>query len=214
MAPLLLPAPTATAVAHGTALQLLERHGVLTREAVASEGVVGGFSAVYGVLKMLEERGQVRRGYFVSGLGAAQFSLPGAVDRLRSVRDEPDHLHPEMAPQPVVLAAADPAQPYGATLAWPDTPGRPARAAGALVVLSAGQALAWFDQRSHHVLTFPAAEHDFSWAEALASLVKDGRQRSVEVRKLNGAAIGASGAAEALKRVGFVEGYRGFGLRT
>ncbi len=82
VAPLLLPAPTPTEAAHAQALQLVERHGVVTREAVMAEGLVGGFSAVYGVLKVLEERGQVRRGYFVDGLGAAQFAVPGAVDRL------------------------------------------------------------------------------------------------------------------------------------
>ena len=212
--PLLLPRPSSTAAAHASAMQLLERHGVLTREAVASEGVVGGFSAVYGVLKVLEERGNVRRGYFVSGLGAAQFSLPGAVDRLRAVREGPDVLHPEAVAEPLLLAATDPAQPYGGTLAWPITTGRPSRSAGALVVLSGGQALAWFDRRSHHLLLFPEGETNLAWATALASLVKQGGARGVEVRKLNGAAVPAGGAhVEELKRVGFVEGYRGLVLR-
>jgi len=210
----MLPRPTPTATAHASALQLLERHGVLTREAVASEGVVGGFSAVYGVLKVLEERGQVRRGYFVSGLGAAQFSLPGAVDRLRTVRDGPDPLHPEVTPQPIVLAATDPAQPYGGTLPWPENNGRPARSAGAVVVLSAGRPLVWFDRRSHHLLMFPAAATESCWADALAALVKDGRVRSVEVRKLNGEPVPTAGVVpEELKRVGFVDGYRGLVLR-
>jgi ATP-dependent Lhr-like helicase len=212
--PLLIPRPTSTAAAHAAAMQLLERHGVLTREAVASEGVVGGFSAVYGVLKVLEERGHVRRGYFVSGLGAAQFSLPGAVDRLRAVREGPDVLHPESVAEPLVLAATDPAQPYGATLPWPECPGRPARSAGAVVVVSAGQPLAWFDRRSHHLLLFAAGEQNVAWADALAALVKDGRARSVEIRKLNGATPTGDGAAlVALKRVGFVDGYRGLVLR-
>jgi len=90
VAPLLEPRPSPTEAAHAMALQLVERHGVVTREAVLAEGVVGGYAAVYGVLKVLEERGQVRRGYFVSGLGAAQFALPGAVDRLRVVRERAD----------------------------------------------------------------------------------------------------------------------------
>ena len=214
VAPLLLPRPTTAAIAHASALQLLERHGVLTREAVASEGVVGGFSAVYGVLKMLEERGQVRRGYFVNGLGAAQFSLPGAVDRLRGVREGPDALHPEQAPAPVILAATDPAQPYGGTLPWPDNSGRPARSAGAIVILSAGRALAWFDRRSHHLLLFPGATTDAGWAEALATLVKDGRARGLEVRKVDGETVGTSGpVVDQLKRVGFIDGYRGLTLR-
>ncbi|MCU1395396.1 MAG: box helicase [Ilumatobacteraceae bacterium] len=215
VAPLLVPRPTPTAIAHASALQLLERHGVLTREAVAAEGVVGGFSAVYGVLKVLEERGQVRRGYFVTGLGAAQFSLPGAVDRLRSLREAPDALHPETAPQPIVLAATDPAQPYGATLAWPDHVGRPARSGGAMVILSGGQALAWFDRRSHHLLMFPAAAEDAGWADALTTLVKDGRVRSLEIRKIDGESVGSTGSVvEQLLRVGFVDGYRGLTFRA
>ena len=196
------------------ALALLERHGVLTREAVASEGVVGGFSAAYGVLKMLEERGQIRRGYFVNGLGAAQFSLPGAVDRLRGVREGPDALHPELAQAPIILAATDPAQPYGGTLPWPDNSGRPARSAGAMVVLSGGRALAWFDRRSHHLLMFPGSAVDGCWADALATLVKDGRARSVEIRKIDGESVGTTGSVvDQLKRVGFIDGYRGLTLR-
>jgi ATP-dependent Lhr-like helicase len=214
VAPQREPAPTPTQAAHATALQLLERYGVVTREAVLAEGVKGGFSATYGVLKVLEERGQVRRGYFVAGLGAAQFALPGAVDRLRSARGVPDpSLHPELVPAPVVLAATDPAQPYGAALDWPDSPGRPSRTAGAIVVLRNGVPLVWFDRRSSHLVTFPASD-DPSWAEALATLVKDGRQRSVEVRKVNGEAIDRKGdIAMALLAAGFVDGYRGLVAR-
>src|SRR5207244_5973724 len=121
---------------HALALALLERHGVLTREAVTSEGVSGGFSAVYPVLRALEDAGRIRRGYFVDGLGAAQFALAGALDRLRAAREPADvpgggrsHL----------LAAADPANPYGASLPWPrrsESDRRPfQRVAGAYVVL-------------------------------------------------------------------------------
>jgi ATP-dependent Lhr-like helicase len=215
VAPLLEPRPTSTVAAHAVATQLLERHGVLTREAALAEGVVGGFSAVYGVLKVLEERGQTRRGYFVSGLGAAQFSLPGAVDRLRSVREVPDH---DDSP-PLVLAATDPAQPYGSTLAWPDSPGRPARSAGALVVLHQGQPLVWFDPRSHHLVTFPATSDasvagTTTWAAALADLVGSGRLRSAEVRKVDGSPIDHTGAVvAALRAAGFADGYRGLTLR-
>ena len=214
VAPQRVPAPSPTQAAHAAALQLLERYGVVTREAVLAEGVKGGYSATYGVLKVLEERGQVRRGYFVAGLGAAQFALPGAVDRLRSARGVADAaLHPELIPAPVILASTDPAQPYGAALDWPESPGRPSRTAGAVVVLRSGIPLAWFDRRSSHLVTFPASV-DGSWAEALATLVKDGRQRSIEVRRSNGALIDRKGAeAVALLAAGFVDGYRGFVLR-
>ena len=122
---------------------------------------------------------------------------------------------PESVPPPLVLAATDPVQPYGAAIPWPDSAGRPARSAGAVVVLSAGEPLIWFDRRSHHVVTFPAAASNDAWADALAGLVKDGRARHVEVRKLDGDTIDpASAWAATLKRVGFVDGYRGLALRS
>jgi ATP-dependent Lhr-like helicase len=189
---------------------LLERHGVLAREAVLAEGVDGGFAGVYGVLKVLEERGQVRRGYFVAGLGAAQFALPGAVDRLRAVREA----DPEVAP--VVLAATDPAQPYGAALPWPDPAGggRPARIAAAFAVLVHGQLAAWLDRRGHHLVTFPAAGEDASWVDAIVALVKDGRVRSLEVRRIDGAPAAESAVAAVLRGAGFVDGYRGLVMRN
>ena len=107
--------PTDTERRAALSRALLERHGVLTREAVAAEGIAGGFSTVYPVLKAMEEAGQVRRGYFVAGLGATQFALAGADDRLRGEREAPE---PEAA-RTLVLAATDPANPYGAALRWP-----------------------------------------------------------------------------------------------
>jgi ATP-dependent Lhr-like helicase len=209
VAPLLQPPATPTEVAHGSALQLLERHGVLTREAVLAESVPGGFTSVYGVLKVLEERGQVRRGYFVAGLGAAQFALPGAVDRLRSVRDAAE------GEAPIVLAATDPAQPFGAALAWPESEGRPSRTAGALVTLADGRALAWLDRRGHHLVTFAATADDGRWAEALAELVKDGRFRALEIRKVDGRPVGdAPDIVRQLTASGFAEGYRGLVYRA
>ena len=213
--------PSPTESAHATAVQLLERYGVVTRETVLAEGIVGGFASVYGVLKILEERGQARRGYFVSGLGAAQFSLPGAVDRLRATREPTDPmLHPGDVPAPLVLAATDPAQPYGAALRWPDTPGRPARLASAIVALADGQPAAWLDRRGHHLVTFPATlpadagDAAPRWAEALAATVKDGRYRSLEIRKVDGEAVAARPEVAAmLSAAGFVEGYRGMTLR-
>jgi ATP-dependent helicase Lhr and Lhr-like helicase len=215
VAPLLAPAPAPTEAAHALALQLVERHGVVTREAVLAEGVVGGYASVYGVLKVLEERGQVRRGYFVSGLGAAQFALPGAVDRLRMARERADEAIGSAGEisAPVVLAATDPAQPYGATLAWPESAGRPARTAAALVVLRDGVPIAWYDRRSHHVVTFPHTLDDRSWAEALADLVRAGRLRRVEVRKVDGELLSASPVnaeiTAAAKAAGYTDGYRG-----
>ncbi len=208
------PGSVATQAAHAAALQLLERYGVVTREAVLAEGVVGGYAAVYGVLKVLEERGQVRRGYFVAGLGAAQFALPGAVDRLRSARDVPDPmLHPELMPAAVVLAATDPAQPYGAALDWPESPGRPAVRPARWWCCAA--ACRWCGSIADRRTSSPSQPSaDGSWAEALATLVKDGRQRSIEVRKVNGEPIDRHGSqASALLAAGFADGYRGFVLR-
>ncbi len=218
VAPLLEPAPHPTEASHAQALQMVERYGVVTREAVLAEGVSGGFTNVYGVLKVLEERGQVRRGYFVDGLGAAQFAIPGAVDRLRSARETPDPLlHPEDVPDPIVLATTDPANPYGGTLPWPETAGRPARNASSLVVLRAGRLLAWFDRRGHHLVTFPETLVDTSWAAALMSLVPNGRAKSIEVRKVNGDTLtgpdAPEGLVEVLRAAGFADGYRGMTYR-
>jgi ATP-dependent Lhr-like helicase len=213
VAPLLDDPVTPTERAHQRALQLLERHGVLTREAVTAEEVPGGFSAVYGVLKVLEERGQVRRGYLVDGLGAAQFALPGALDRLREHRTS----DPSADTEVLVLAATDPAQPYGAALAWP-TPtgaGRPARTARALVVLDAGRPLAWVDPRGHQVVTFGPTDDDTArWVTALVARVRDGRLRSLEIRKLDGVPVGESPALGALVAAGFTHGYRGVVVRS
>jgi ATP-dependent Lhr-like helicase len=216
VAPLLSPAPSATEVAHAQALQLVERYGVLTREAVLAEGLAGGFTTVYGVLKVLEERGQVRRGYFVDGLGAAQFALPGAVDRLRAVRESPDGALGRSAPvEPLALASTDPAQPFGAALPWPPTTGRPARSASSIAVSRDGELLAWFDRRGHHLVTFPATATDLSWIEALQLLVKNGRAKVVEVRKIDGDPVADAPAAivDALRAAGFADGYRGLVYR-
>lgn len=209
---LLAPEPVAstTEAVHAQAVQLLERHGVLTREIVLAEGVVGGYASVYGVLKVLEERGQVRRGYFVAGLGGAQFALPGAVDRLRTFRES---ARDRAAARPIVLASTDPAQPFGAALPWPETGGRPARTATSLVVIHDGVPAVWFDRRSHHLVVFPLGRDDPAWAGALAELVTVGRARSVEVRKVDGDSV-PDDIAGALRAAGFADGYRGLVRRA
>jgi ATP-dependent Lhr-like helicase len=206
--PLLRPTPTATEVTHARALQLLERYGVLTREAALGEGAEGGFAGVYPVLKALEERGQVRRGYFVAGLGAAQFAVPGAVDRLRAARTAPEEA-------PLVLAATDPAQPFGAALPWPASDGRPARAAGALVVLAGGDVLAYLERGGHRLVRFPAAAKDHRWAGALAELVERGRVRSLELRTVDGTSVneGPPEVRMALEQAGFQQAYKGWTRR-
>jgi ATP-dependent Lhr-like helicase len=208
VAPLLEPAPSPTHAAHARAMQLLDRYGVVTRETVLSEGAPGGFAGVYGVLKALEESGKVRRGYFVEGLGAAQFALPGAVERLREHRDRAG------ADRPVALPAADPAQPYGATLPWPPANGRPARAAGAYVVLSDGRPVAFLERGARTLFTLddPRAD-DAGWIDAIVGLVKDGRLRRIELTRIDGAPVAESPLADALRQRGFVDGYRGLSFR-
>lgn len=227
-APLFEPSPSPTEAATTRALQLLERYGVLTREMALAEGAEGGFAGVYPVLKVLEERGQVRRGYFVAGLGAAQFALAGAVDRLRAAGSDvsgPDadgvHGHrmpwepePEPAERPDewVLAATDPAQPYGAALPWPASAGQPSRSVGAYVVLVDGEPCAYLERGGRRLLTFPAAVDHDRWAEVLASLVRSGRARRLRIETVDGAGAGSSPAAAALLGAGFVEGYKGLSL--
>ena len=187
------PEPDSTLRAHYQAELLLNRHGVLTRGAVAAEGVPGGFATLYKVLSAFEDAGRCQRGYFVESLGGAQFAVASTVDRLRSYLDGVDPQRPEY--RAVVLAAADPANPYGAALPWP-TPreaaspagARPGRKAGALVVLVDGE-LAWFLERGgRSLLTFtddPAADH--AAAMALADLVAARRVASILVERIDGA---------------------------
>ncbi len=195
----------ATVAAHSRALQLLERFGVVTREAVLAEGNDGGFAGVYPVLKALEEQGKVRRGYFVAGLGAAQFALPGAVDRLRDRADRDDE-------EPLVLAATDPGQPYGAALPWPATDGRPARQAGAHVVLVDGRLAAYVERGGKSLVSFDVEPE--RWAPALFGAVRDGRLGDLEIARIDGAAVGESAAADALLAAGFTRGYKGLVARV
>jgi ATP-dependent helicase Lhr and Lhr-like helicase len=210
-------APTDTARRAALAATLLERQGVVTRDGVVAEGLPGGFAAVYPVLREMEERGRVRRGYFVEGLGGAQFGLPGAVDRLRALRGPADGTRdPDRGS--LLLAAADPANPYGAALPWPGTPdgGRaPARAAGAYVVLRDGVPLIHLERGGRSMLTFPAFADEGAAASALAALralVEDGRLRRLELDRVDGEPVAASAHRERLVAAGFRPGYRGLVL--
>jgi ATP-dependent Lhr-like helicase len=211
-------ATTPTERLHAQSLALLERHGVLTREAVVGEGIEGGFSAVYPVLRALEEAGRIRRGYFVDGLGAAQFALAGSLDRLRAVRD-PSDADPA-ARTAHVLAAADPANPYGAALPWPrrgDDDRRPLqRAAGAYVVLIDGEAAVYLERGGATLQVLAPADDPAVAAaafRALGVLVADGRFRELVITKVDGAPIAESPLRQGLLASGFVPGYRGLTLR-
>jgi ATP-dependent helicase Lhr and Lhr-like helicase len=282
----------ATMRAHALALALLERHGVLTRGAVAAERVPGGFAAVYPVLRAMEETGQCRRGYFVDGLGAAQFALPGAVDRMRAMAGDlvagADSGRPgdaetgrpgtagrswerggseaagwsgaaawpgegswsadagrtrdggppgwardgrgsggggrsgdaDRRARAVVLAAADPAQPYGAALPWPPRPDetatshRPGRKAGAVVVLFAGELALYVERGGKTLLSWtddPAVLTPC--AHALAAAVREGALGRMTVEKADGGAVHDSPLAAALSTAGFRATPRGLRLR-
>jgi len=214
---------------HALALQLLNRYGVLMRESVAAENVPGGFSAVYDVLKALEESGRIRRGYFVGGLGATQFALPAAVDLLRQLRTEP----PAEKPEFVQLAATDPANPYGSVLRWPDLPvaeedseSAPrilTRAVYAEVILRNGQLVAWLKRGNPNLLVFlPAEEPERSQTAAgLAHfLCTRGQQRmhtsnheGVLITTINGQPVAAHSMARFLMDAGFHPGPLGMHLR-
>ena len=208
-------APSATERLHALSLALLDRHGVVTREAVAAEVVDGGFSAVYPVLSALEEAGRVRRGYFVDGLGAAQFAQPGAIDRLRALRDVDGG-----GPTVHLLAAADPANAYGAALPWPrrgEDDRRPLqRAAGAYVALVDGVAALYLERGGSTLQTLPAFDDPATAAAALGalrSLLSDGRFRELVVGRVDGVAVAESPHRGALLEAGFAPGYRGLVLR-
>jgi len=228
--------PSATEASHALALQLLNRYGVLLRECAAAENIPGGFSAIYPVLKALEESGRIRRGYFVAGLGATQFALPAAVDLLRSMRNLPQ-IPENDRPEFVLLAATDPANPYGSTLKWPELPAEAedtetaprtlTRAAYAQVVLSAGRLVAWLRRGNPNLLVFlPADEPERSYVmEGLARfLAEEGRARLERdqagshtsgylISTINGLPVAVHPMARALHDAGFHPGPVGMHLR-
>jgi len=217
--------PDATKRAHALVETLLDRHGVVTRGAVVSEHVIGGFSAVYRVLSVFEEAGRARRGYYVAGLGAAQFGATGAVDRLRSedtLTDDPYRRTPSRGNDPaaIVLAACDPANPYGAALGWPpgqaDAPKghRPGRKAGAVVVLVDGDLVLYVEAGGKTLLSFGEDRSQLERAaEALAGAVKLGALGKLAVERADGVTVHGSPLAEALQSAGFTVTPRGLRLR-
>jgi ATP-dependent helicase Lhr and Lhr-like helicase len=186
---------------------LLERQGIVTRDGVRAEGIPGGYAPVYRELRRLEILGTCRRGYFVEGLGGAQFALPGAVERLRERPAEETAL---------VLAAADPAQPYGAALPWPKRAGaRAARVAGAYVVLLSGEPALFVDRGGRSLV--PLREPEEEWLRtALAALVENMprmRLKRLAVERFDGVAVAETEIMPLLTEAGFVAGPRRAVLR-
>jgi ATP-dependent helicase Lhr and Lhr-like helicase len=225
---------------HALAEALLDRYGVVTRGSVTAERVPGGFAAVYQVLKAFEESGKVRRGYFVEGLGAAQFAADGAVDRMRALAatrteaQEPLWSTPvpggwDASPQSarqrqrrdearaLVLAATDPANPYGAALPWPpqESGHRPGRKAGALVVLVDGRIVLYVERGGRTLLSFPSSQGCVGpAADALALAVRDGALGRLTVEKADGEPALTSALGLALEAAGFRPTPRGLRLRA
>lgn len=203
---------TSTHTERQTALatQLIERNGIVTREFVANDSIAGGFSGLYPVFKALEETGRVRRGYFIAGQGAAQFAAPGAEDRLRDRRGG------EAEGDALILAATDPANPYGAALRWPTTPDdqpRPQRTAGARVVLYHGELIGFISRSGKSLQTFlPETEPERSHAiraliEALKCDAKD--YTPVHLEKIDGQTAESAPITDSFLQAGFIGQARG-----
>ncbi|BDV29649.1 ATP-dependent helicase [Microbacterium terricola] len=212
----LLPAPEADPAVRATASAslLLDRYGVVTRGSVQSEGMPGGFAQAYRVLAGFEEAGHCRRGYVIEKLGAAQFAASATVDRLREYAGSADGPAPLNA---LTLAATDPANPYGAALAWPPLEGithRPGRKAGGLVVLVDGILTLYLERGGKTVLAFTEEETRLAAAAAsLASTARDRRLDTLTIEQVNGAFVYGTGVGRALRDAGFVESPRGLTLR-
>jgi ATP-dependent Lhr-like helicase len=189
---------------------LLERQGIVTRDGVRGEGIPGGYGAVYSELRALETLGTCRRGYFVEGLGGAQFALGGAVERLRELRERDEDR------DPLVLAAADPAQPYGAALPWPKRAGaRASRVAGAYLVSLGGEPVLYVERGGRSLV--PLRDPDETWLRpalaALVSHVRGGGARRLAVERFDGEPVSESDAMPLLVEAGFLAGPRRAVLR-
>ncbi|MDZ8200301.1 DEAD/DEAH box helicase [Microbacterium sp. SSW1-59] len=205
--------PDAALRATAAASLLLDRYGVVTRGSVQSEGVPGGFAQVYRVLAGFEEAGHCRRGYVIEKLGAAQFAASATVDRIREFAAVPD----PPPRQSVALAATDPANPYGAALAWPslaDVSHRPGRKAGGLVVIVDGDLALYLERGGKTALVFTADEEVI--AAAAIGLADTARRRHLDtltIEQVNGAFVYGTALGRALREAGFVESPRGLTLR-
>ena len=195
---------------------LLERYGIVSREAVAAEAVPGGFTPVYRALVAMEDAGRVRRGYFIEGLSGAQFGHVGAVDRLRAAHP-PAPTGPASDEQVTVIAAADPANPYGALLPWPATGSpnaRPRRVPGAWLFIVDGRPVLYAGAKARHLLTFPGSTDPSRDAlgaamRALPRLPRGARRGLLVIDKVDGQAVGDSEHVSRLSACGFVTDYRG-----
>ncbi|MFK7895656.1 MAG: DEAD/DEAH box helicase [Myxococcota bacterium] len=228
VAPLLANPPSETEKMHARTLLYLERHGIVARDSMGLENQTGGFGAIYPVLREMEEVGRIRRGHFVAGMDGAQLAVPGAVDRLRSLKATSGE------PQAIFLSALDPAQPYGLQLPWPalrNASRKPRRAVGAGVVLVDGTPCLFVDGGGERVLSFVAPGDEAQaagaakserlsvegaearWVAALralgASIDRLGLKR-LDVREVDGASARGSDLAESFLAAGFRRGYRGF----
>ncbi|HSS62130.1 MAG TPA: DEAD/DEAH box helicase [Candidatus Limnocylindrales bacterium] len=190
---------------HAEAGVLLQRHGVLTREAVVGEGWPGGFASLYPVLRAMEDSGRIRRGYFVEGLGGSQFALPGAVDRLRSLRESGGGV--------IALAATDPANAFGTILPWPQSDGRMSRAAGAYCVIDDGRLVLYLERGGRSLLT----NGEVQAAQLHALITVATAAGRVELQKVDGVAAMESPLKAALREAGFSQTHRSlvaYGSRT
>ena len=204
---LLQPEPMQRERARALAEALLDRHGVLTRPAALAEGIPGGFSSVYGELRLMEEGGLCQRGYFVEGLGGAQFALPAAVERLRDVRSAGS------GGATAVLSAVDPASPLGTVVPWPEASRKLARAAGARVVLVGGAPVLYVERGGRSIVVLDPELLEPA-IEALAGLVADGRVRRLAIEKVDGEPIGGTLAERLLMAHGFLQAPRRVVLRA
>jgi ATP-dependent Lhr-like helicase len=196
VADLVGPGANVTERLHSEAGVLLQRHGVLTREAVVAEGWAGGFASLYPVLRAMEDSGRIRRGYFVEGLGGSQFALSGAVDRLRSLRESGGGI--------VALAATDPANAFGSVLPWPANDARMARAAGAYCVIDDGRLVLYLERGGRSLIT--NGEVSEAHLQALIHIATNAGR--VELQKVDGASVMESPLKSALREAGFTATHR------